>query len=189
MGQALTLMRPADQLKRLLDCHCHRPLCCRLSASLQLEKQNHSTLLRRHPTLPSMSASDSITFAPLPGGENADETLTFCPKFDANGLLAAVAIDAETKEPLMLAWMNEESLRQTLEIGEAVYFSRSRQEIWHKGATSGHTQTVREIRTDCDQDSLILYVDQKGAGACHTNRRSCFYRQVEAGNPTTLKEV
>lgn len=134
-----------------------------------------------------MSASDSITFGPKPDGEKTDETAVFCPKFDANGLLAAVAIDATTKEPLMLAWMNEESLRRTLELGEAVYYSRSRQELWHKGATSGHTQTIREIRTDCDQDALILYVDQKGAGACHTNRRSCFYRQLTPGTPTTLK--
>ena len=136
-----------------------------------------------------MSAGDSITFGPKPEGEKPDETNAFVPKFDANGLLAAVAIDANTKEPLMLAWMNAESLRMTLECGEAVYYSRSRQEIWHKGATSGHTQTVHEIRTDCDQDAVILYVTQKGAGACHTNRRSCFYRQVVPGGPTTLKFV
>jgi phosphoribosyl-AMP cyclohydrolase len=136
-----------------------------------------------------MSAADAITFAPKPEGEKSDETSTFAPKFDANGLLAAVAVDVETKEPLMLAWMNEESLRQTLACGEAVYWSRSRQEIWHKGATSGHTQTVHEIRTDCDQDALILYVTQKGAGACHTNRPSCFYRKVVPGSPTTLEFV
>ena len=134
-----------------------------------------------------MSSGDTITFGTKPEGEKTDETTAFVPKFDANGLLAAVAIDAETKEPLMLAWMNAESLRMTLEIGEAVYYSRSRQEIWHKGATSGHTQTVREIRTDCDQDAIILYVDQKGAGACHTNRRSCFYRKVIPGSPATLE--
>ena len=136
-----------------------------------------------------MSTQNAITFGERPAGESTDETSTFCPKFDDKGLLAAVAIDAETREPLMLAWMNEESLRMTLEIGEAVYYSRSRQEIWHKGATSGHTQTVREIRTDCDQDAVILYVDQKGKGACHTNRPSCFYRKVNAGDPTTLSFV
>lgn len=134
-----------------------------------------------------MSSADPIRFGNREDQKSIDETTVFCPKFDANGLLAAVAIDAETKEPLMLAWMNEESLRRTLELGEAVYYSRSRQEIWHKGATSGHTQTVREIRTDCDQDALILYVDQKGTGACHTNRRSCFYRQLVPGSPTGLK--
>jgi phosphoribosyl-AMP cyclohydrolase len=116
-----------------------------------------------------------------------DETTDFRPKFDSNGLMAAVAIDAQTKEPLMLAWMNEEALQKTLEIGEAVYFSRSRQELWHKGATSGHTQTVKEIRTDCDQDAIILYVEQKGAGACHTNRRSCFYRKLNPATPGKLE--
>ncbi|MDG2488116.1 MAG: phosphoribosyl-AMP cyclohydrolase [Roseibacillus sp.] len=115
-----------------------------------------------------------------------DETDQFCPKFDSKGLIPAIAIDAETKEPLMLAWMNEQSLKQTLQIGEAVYYSRSRQEIWHKGATSGHTQKILEIRTDCDQDALILYVDQQGAGACHTGRRSCFYRSVTPGDPSAL---
>ena len=96
-------------------------------------------------------------------------------------------MDATTREPLMLAYMNAESLRRTLELGEAVYWSRSRQEFWHKGATSGHTQKVIEIRTDCDQDALILMVDQAGAGACHTGRESCFYRKIlvsqEAGSP------
>jgi phosphoribosyl-AMP cyclohydrolase len=87
-------------------------------------------------------------------------------------------MDAITREPLMLAYMNKESLRRTLEIGEAVYWSRSRQEYWHKGATSGHIQRIVEIRTDCDQDALILLVEQIGAGACHTGRESCFYRRV-----------
>jgi len=107
-----------------------------------------------------------------------EEGTEFFPKFDATGLIAAMAIDAATKEPLMLAYMNEESLRLTLELGEAVYWSRSRQEIWHKGKTSGHIQKVVEIRTDCDQDALIIYVEQIGAGACHTGRGSCFYRNV-----------
>jgi phosphoribosyl-AMP cyclohydrolase len=89
-------------------------------------------------------------------------------------------MDATTREPLMLAYMNAESLRRTLEIGEAVYWSRSRQEFWHKGATSGHIQRIVEIRTDCDQDALILLVEQIGAGACHTGRGSCFYRRVVA---------
>jgi phosphoribosyl-AMP cyclohydrolase len=104
--------------------------------------------------------------------------LDFAPKFDADGLIPALAMDADTREPLMLAYMNEESLRRTLEIGEAVYWSRSRKEFWHKGATSGHTQKIVEIRTDCDQDALILLVNQQGAGACHTGRESCFYRKV-----------
>jgi phosphoribosyl-AMP cyclohydrolase len=95
-----------------------------------------------------------------------------------NGLIAAMAVDSVTREPLMLAYMNEESLRRTLEIGEAVYWSRSRKEYWHKGATSGHVQKIVEIRTDCDQDALVLVVEQVGAGACHTGRGSCFYRRV-----------
>jgi phosphoribosyl-AMP cyclohydrolase len=115
-----------------------------------------------------------------------EEGAEFLPKFDRDGLIPAMAMDATTREPLMLAYMNAESLRQTLELGEAVYWSRSRQEFWHKGATSGHTQQIVEIRTDCDQDALVLFVNQLGAGACHTGRSSCFYRKVAAGQPATL---
>ncbi len=111
-----------------------------------------------------------------------EEGTAFAPKFDAAGLIPALAMDAATREPLMLAYMNAESLRETMEIGEAVYWSRSRQEMWHKGATSGHVQKIVEIRTDCDQDALILYVEQIGAGACHTGRGSCFYRRVVPAN-------
>ncbi len=129
----------------------------------------------------------SLEFTPRPDKKELDESLAFSPKFDADGLIAAMAIDSETNEPLMLAYMNEESLKLTLEKGEAVYYSRSRQEIWHKGATSGHTQKVHEIRTDCDQDALILVVTQQGAGACHTGRRSCFYRTIKLpSNPVEL---
>lgn len=125
-------------------------------------------------------------FALRGGKAELEEALDFAPKFDADGLIPALAMDATTKEPLMLAYMNAESLRRTLEIGEAVYWSRSRQEFWHKGATSGHTQRILEIRTDCDQDALILMVEQIGAGACHTGRTSCFYRKVL---PTTPGET
>jgi phosphoribosyl-AMP cyclohydrolase len=111
--------------------------------------------------------------------KEVEERPVFAPKFDKDGLIPAVAMDASTKEPLMLAYMNKESLLMTLELNEAVYYSRSRQEIWHKGATSGHIQKIIEIRTDCDQDALILYVEQIGAGACHTGRNSCFYRSVD----------
>ena len=120
----------------------------------------------------------SHTFAPRGGKAEIEEGTEFSPKFDADGLIPAMAIDAITKEPLMLAYMNEESLRRTLEIGEAVYWSRSRKEFWHKGKTSGHIQKVLEIRTDCDQDAIVLYVEQIGAGACHTGRETCFYRNV-----------
>jgi phosphoribosyl-AMP cyclohydrolase len=117
-------------------------------------------------------------FAARGGKADVEEGLDFAPKFDKDGLIPALAMDASSREPLMLAYMNEESLRRTLEIGEAVYWSRSRQEFWHKGATSGHIQRVVEIRTDCDQDALILLVEQIGAGACHTGRESCFYRKI-----------
>ena len=120
-------------------------------------------------------------FAKRGGKAEVEEGLEFAPKFAADGLIPALAMDARTREPLMLAYMNEESLRRTLEIGEAVYWSRSRQEFWHKGATSGHIQRIVEIRTDCDQDALILWVEQVGAGACHTGRESCFYRKVVGG--------
>ena len=121
-------------------------------------------------------------FAPRGAKTEVEEGLDFSPKFDADGLIPALAMDATTREPLMLAYMNAESLRRTVEIGEAVYWSRSRQEFWHKGATSGHTQKIVEIRTDCDQDALILVVEQVGAGACHTGRGSCFYRKVVASS-------
>ena len=120
-------------------------------------------------------------FAQRGGKAEVEEGLEFAPKFAADGLIPALAMDAVTREPLMLAYMNDESLRRTLEIGEAVYWSRSRQEYWHKGATSGHVQRIVEIRTDCDQDAVILLVEQVGAGACHTGRGSCFYRKVVVG--------
>ncbi len=122
--------------------------------------------------------SNVIRFAERTDKAAIEQGDRFCPKFDADGLIPAMATDADTLEPLMLAYMNEESLRRTLELGEAVYWSRSRQEIWHKGATSGHVQEIVEIRTDCDQDALILRVRQRGAGACHTGHRSCFYRSI-----------
>lgn len=127
--------------------------------------------------------STELRFSPRGDKAQLEEGLGFSPKFDADGLIPAMAVDAETREPLMLAYMNEESLRRTLEIGEAVYWSRSRQEIWHKGATSGHIQRIVEILTDCDQDALVLVVQQIGAGACHSGRSSCFYRRIEGMTP------
>lgn len=109
---------------------------------------------------------------------DTDTTIEFQPKFDENGLIAAIAQDAVTKDILMMAWMNAEALTKTIESGEAHYWSRSRQELWHKGATSGATQKVLEMRIDCDQDALILIIDQAGTGACHTGRSSCFYRKI-----------
>lgn len=118
------------------------------------------------------------TFLPPLSGSAQDETTTLRPRFDANGLIAAIAQDAESGEVLMLAWMNAEALQKTLLTGRATYWSRSRGEIWVKGETSGHTQEVLEIRVDCDQDAVLLKVRQTG-GACHTHRESCFYRRVD----------
>jgi phosphoribosyl-AMP cyclohydrolase len=104
------------------------------------------------------------------------------PRFDAAGLICTVTTDADTGEVLMVAWMNAEALRLTLETGEAWYWSRSRGELWHKGATSGQIQTVVEARIDCDQDCLLLKVRPQGdGGACHTGARACFYRVIENG--------
>jgi phosphoribosyl-AMP cyclohydrolase len=110
-----------------------------------------------------------------------EEGLTFRPNFDANGLVTAVATDVKTGDVLMVAYMNEEALRKTIASGEAWYYSRSRKTLWKKGAMSGHTQRVVELRVDCDQDALWLKVEQTGEGACHTGRRSCFYRAVPLG--------
>jgi len=109
-----------------------------------------------------------------------EEGLAFRPKFDAAGLVTCVATDAATGEVLMVAHMNDEALRKTIASGEAWYFSRSRNALWRKGETSGQTQHVVEMRLDCDQDAVWIRVEQRGA-ACHTGRRSCFYRKVEAG--------
>jgi phosphoribosyl-AMP cyclohydrolase len=96
-------------------------------------------------------------------------------KYDANGLVPAIVQDAETHEVLMLAYMNAESLKLTLETGETWFWSRSRSELWHKGATSGNVQRVVEVRVDCDADTLLVLVNPAGA-ACHTGERTCFYR-------------
>lgn len=110
--------------------------------------------------------------------DEREEGLSFQPKFDASGLLTCVATDAATGELLMVAHMNDEALRKTIDTGEAWYFSRSRKALWRKGETSGHVQRVLEIRTDCDQDAVWIKVEQVGA-ACHTGRHSCFYRKIQ----------
>ena len=109
-----------------------------------------------------------------------EEGLKLQPRFDALGLVTCVATDAGTGEVLMVAHMNDEALRKTIASGEAWYFSRSRKSLWRKGETSGHVQRVVEMRMDCDQDAVWIRVEQSGA-ACHTGRRSCFYRKVDAG--------
>lgn len=103
--------------------------------------------------------------------------MDFEPDF-GKGLLPAIAQDAETGEVLMLAWMNREAWQKTLESGEAHYWSRSRQKIWHKGEVSGNVQKIRFMRLDCDNDAILLGVEQLGGAACHTGRRSCFYREI-----------
>jgi phosphoribosyl-AMP cyclohydrolase len=121
-------------------------------------------------------------FPTAPNAAALEQGKTLAPRFDANGLIAAVATHADTGEVLMLAWMNAEALSKTLETGEAWYFSRSRSELWHKGATSGQVQVVAEARIDCDQDAIWLKVWPQGdGGACHTGARSCFYRVIENG--------
>ncbi len=109
-----------------------------------------------------------------------EEGLKFQPKFDAAGLVTCVATDAASGDVLMVAHMNDEALRKTIASGDAWYFSRSRQALWRKGESSGHTQRVVEMRMDCDQDAVWIRVEQTGA-ACHTGRRSCFYRKVDGG--------
>jgi len=97
------------------------------------------------------------------------------------GLVPAIAQDAASGDILMVAWMNREALKQTVELGEAVYWSRSRKKLWHKGEESGHTQKVKEIRLDCDEDVVLLKIEQSGGIACHTGRRSCFFQKLEGG--------
>ncbi|HAO40669.1 MAG TPA: phosphoribosyl-AMP cyclohydrolase [Afipia sp.] len=108
---------------------------------------------------------------------DVEEGLSFQPKFDASGLVTCVATDAGNGDVLMVAHMNDEALRKTVATGEAWYYSRSRRKLWKKGESSGHVQRVVEMRMDCDQDAVWIKVEQAGA-ACHTGRRSCFYRAV-----------
>nr|WP_321509165.1 phosphoribosyl-AMP cyclohydrolase [uncultured Celeribacter sp.] len=106
-------------------------------------------------------------------------------KYDDKGLIPAIAQDAETGDVLMMAWMNEEAVRKTLDSGRVTYWSRSRQSFWIKGETSGHVQELVEFRYDCDSDCILARVNQTGP-ACHTNRRSCFYRAVQDGESVEL---
>jgi phosphoribosyl-AMP cyclohydrolase len=109
--------------------------------------------------------------------------------WSADGLVPAIAQDAATGDILMVAWMNREALKQTVELGEAVYWSRSRKKLWHKGEESGHTQKVREIRLDCDEDVVLLKIEQSGGIACHTGRRSCFFQKLEDGQWNAVDPV
>ncbi len=134
-----------------------------------------------------ISPMNKPPFAQPGSPSDVEQGKTLTPRFDENGLIAAVVTDADTGEVLMLAWMNAEALDKTLTSGEAHYWSRSRQELWHKGTTSGQVQVVDEVRVDCDQDAVWLKVYPQGdGGACHTGAKSCFYRVV-AGNGKLAK--
>ena len=127
----------------------------------------------------------STPFAIRSSVEQVEEGLTLAPKFDADGLIPCITTDANTGEVLMLAYMNSQALQQTIETGEAYYWSRSRQCLWHKGASSGLIQKVVELRIDDDQDALWLGVNIAGSGAsCHVGYRSCFYRSIELDSPS-----
>ena len=128
-------------------------------------------------------------FPPRGDRTQIEEGDQFTPGFSARGLINAVAVDATTGEVLMVACMNAEALARTMETGEAVYYSRSRDKLWHKGEQSGHVQKVRQILTDCDQDVLVLKVDQVGGACCHVGYRSCFYREVDKTGKLTFTQT
>lgn len=134
----------------------------------------------------SAPANTVIAFAPRVGIEQVEEGTEFAPKFDADGLIPVVTTDADTGEVLMHGYMNAEALRETIARGEAHYWSRSRQCLWRKGATSGFVQKVVEMRIDDDQDAVWLRVRVAGGASCHVGYRSCFYRAVPTG-PTASK--
>ena len=123
----------------------------------------------------------TISFAARDSVSAIETGLGFAPKFDDRGLIPVVTTCATSGRVLMQAWMNAEAIGKTVETGEAHYFSRSRQALWHKGATSGEFQIVHDFRVDCDQDSLWLVVEQKGGKCCHVGHTSCFYRSIPLG--------
>ncbi|MEZ6106313.1 MAG: phosphoribosyl-AMP cyclohydrolase [Pirellulaceae bacterium] len=131
--------------------------------------------------------SQDAMFAARVSIEQVEEGHELAPKFDANGLVPVITTDFTSGELLMHGYMNREALQKTIELGEAVYFSRSRQALWHKGATSGLVQTVREMRIDDDQDAVWLRVDVAGGASCHVGYRSCFYRRVPVGKEAAGK--
>ncbi len=122
-----------------------------------------------------------IKFANRSDSAAVETGIGFAPKFDERGLIPVFTTCAATGKALMQAWMNAEAIQKTIETCEAHYFSRSRQELWHKGATSGEYQLVKSFRIDCDQDSLWLAVEQKGGKCCHVGHESCFFREIPVG--------
>jgi phosphoribosyl-AMP cyclohydrolase len=125
----------------------------------------------------------------MPDDMPADPSWLDAIAFNEQGLVPAIAQDAETDRVLMVAWMNREAMQLTQETGHAVYWSRSRQKLWHKGEESGHQQQVLELRLDCDNDVVILRVEQMGGIACHTGRQSCFYRVLREGQWQVVEPV
>lgn len=133
-----------------------------------------------------MTAVNETKFAPRKSVKQVEESNELAPKFDEKGLIPVVTTDAESGELLMHGYMNEEALVKSIETGEAYYYSRSRQTIWHKGATSGLVQKIMELRIDDDQDCVWMQVKVAGNGAsCHVGYRSCFYRSIPTGQPVT----
>lgn len=128
-------------------------------------------------------------FEPRTSIEQVEETSSFAPKFDENGLIPVITTDATSGEVLMQGYMNKEALYQTIKLGEAVYYSRSRKTLWHKGKTSGLIQKIKEIRIDDDQDCVWLRVDVSGGASCHVGYRSCFYRSIPFGEQFNNKQV
>ena len=120
----------------------------------------------------------NIEFKKRKSIEQVEESTELAPKFDENGLIPVVTTDFSSGEVLMQGYMNEDAFKQTISLGEAVYFSRSRKSLWHKGKTSGLVQKIKEIRIDDDQDCVWLRVDVKGGASCHVGYRSCFYRSI-----------
>jgi phosphoribosyl-AMP cyclohydrolase len=131
--------------------------------------------MTRAPSAPPAPAS---RFATRPSDQDVEEGRVFAPKFDRDGLIVCVVSDAASGDVLMLAHMNDEALARTIESGEAWFYSRSRKVLWRKGESSGHGLRVVELRVDCDQDALWIRAELQGPGACHTGRRSCFYRAL-----------
>ena len=124
----------------------------------------------------------NIEFKKRKSIEQVEESTELAPKFDENGLIPVVTTDFSSGEVLMQGYMNEDAFKQTISLGEAVYFSRSRKSLWHKGKTSGLVQKIKEIRIDDDQDCVWLRVEVKGGASCHVGYRSCFYRSIPLGN-------
>ena len=131
----------------------------------------------------------NIEFEKRKSVEQVEESTELAPKFDENGLIPVVTTDFSSGELLMQGYMNEEAFKKTISLGEAVYFSRSRKALWHKGQTSGLIQKIKEIRIDDDQDCVWLRVEVKGGASCHVGYRSCFYRSIPLGEIKNGREV